>query len=62
LSSSVTSNFPELAFSVCVTLMNRDWSGEQVKVQKMLKKLSLHAGHDAIMPSASFKFLASASI
>lgn len=28
--------------------MKRDWSGEHVKVQNRLKKLSLHAGHEPI--------------
>lgn len=29
--------------------MKSDWSGEQVKVQKRLKKFSLHAGQDAMI-------------
>ena len=62
LSSSVTKDFPDLLVSVSVTLIKRDWSGEQVKVQKILKKFSLHAGQEAMIPSASFKFLESASI
>jgi hypothetical protein len=29
--------------------MKSDWSGEHVKVQKVLKKLSLQAGHDEMI-------------
>src|SRR5689334_14828698 len=52
---------PELEVSLAVTLTNSDWLGEQVKVQKMLKKLSLQAGQEAMIPSASFRFFRSVS-
>jgi hypothetical protein len=58
----VTNVLPALVSSVSVTLMNSDWSGEQVKVQKMSKKFSRQAGHEEMMPSASFRFFPSASI
>ena len=48
-------SFPEDAFCEAVTLTKSDWSGEQVKVQKRLKKFSLHAGHEDMIGSARFK-------
>ena len=55
-------SFPEDAFSVAVTLTKRDWSEEQVKVQKRLKKFSLHAGQDDIIGSTRLRFEVRSSI
>ena len=55
-------SFPDDASLVAVTLTKSDWSGEQVKVQKRLKKFSLHAGHDEIMGSARLRFELRSSI
>ena len=55
-------NFPEEASCSAVTLTKRDWSGEQVKVQKRLKKFSLQAGQDDIIGSARLRFELRASI
>ena len=55
-------SFPEDAVAVAVTLTKRDWSGEQVKVQKRLKKFSLHAGQDDIIGSARLRFEVRSSI
>jgi hypothetical protein len=49
-------SFPELALWVEVTFRNSDWSGEQVKVQKRLKKLALQAGQEAMRFSAFLRF------
>ena len=47
--------------AVAVTLTNKDWSGEQVKVQNRLKKFSLHAGQAEMKDSADFRLLPKAS-
>lgn len=47
-SSCLTAVLPLMSW-VAVTLIKRLWSGEHVKVQKRLKKLSLQAGHEAMM-------------
>ena len=54
-------SFPEEAFCVAVTLTKSDWSGEQVNVQKRLKKFALHAGQEDIIGSALFRLELSAS-
>ena len=48
-------------FSVCVTLMKSDWSGEQVNVQNRFQKFSLHAGHADMKAFALSRFCESAS-
>ena len=55
-------SFFVLAVAVAVTLTKSDWSGEQVKVQKRLKKLVLHAGQAEMIDSALFKLVLRASI
>lgn len=49
-------SLPGDAFCDAVTLTNSDWSGEQVKVQKRLKKFVLQAGHDDMIDSARLRF------
>ena len=46
---------------MAVTLTKSDWSGEQVNVQKRLKKFSLHAGQDDISLAAVSRLLPRAS-
>ena len=55
-------SFPEETFCDAVTLTNKDWFGEQVKVQKRSKKLVLHAGHEDIIDSARLRLVVRASI
>ena len=61
LSSSVTISLLEVATAVAVTLTNRDWSGEQVNVQKILKKLALQAGQAEMIDSALLRLVLKAS-
>ena len=55
-------SFLEDVSSMAVTLTKRDWSGEQVKVQKRLKKFTLQAGQEDMMGSALFRLLLNALI
>ena len=61
LSNSVTMSLLEVVVAVAVTLTNSDWSGEQVKVQKILKKLVLQAGHAEMIDSALLRLVLKAS-
>lgn len=61
LSNSVTRSLLEAVIAVAVTLTNSDWSGEQVKVQKILKKLVLQAGHAEMIDSALLRLVLKAS-
>ena len=61
LSNSVTMSLLEVVIAVAVTLTNSDWSGEQVKVQKILKKLVLQAGHAEMIDSALLRLVLNAS-
>ena len=54
-------SFFEVDVEVLVTLTNSDWSGEQVNVQKRLKKFVLQAGHVEIKGSAFLRFELKAS-
>ena len=51
----------EVAVAVAVTLTNSDWSGEQVKVQKRLKKFVLQAGQAEMIVSALLRLVLKAS-
>ena len=61
LSNSVTMSLLEVAIAVAVTLTNSDWSGEQVKVQKRLKKFVLQAGQAEMIVSALLRLVLKAS-
>ena len=61
LSNSVTRSLLEAVIAVAVTLTNSDWSGEQVKVQKILKKLVLQAGQAEMIDSALLRLVLKAS-
>lgn len=54
-------SFLEVEVAVAVTLTKSDWSGEQVKVQKRLKKFVLQAGHAEMIGSALLRFVLKAS-
>ena len=61
LSNSVTRSLLEAVIAVAVTLTKSDWSGEQVKVQKILKKLVLQAGQAEMIDSALLRLVLKAS-